>query len=103
MPCICHKATWFVNKTESQILDYLVQETSIQANNTANNRAKLICRPDLRTSSTVVGLVGVVIIVSVLSVVFLTDVPIFLKHLKGVVTGNYDMLYKGRLKTVKKK
>jgi len=103
MPCICHKATWFVNKTEDQIIDYLVRETAIQANNTAKNRAKLICHSDLRTSSTVVGLVGAVIIVSVLCVVFMTDVPIFLKHLKGVVTSNYEMLYKGRLKKVKKK
>jgi len=84
--------------TESQIIDYLVLETAIQANNTAKNRAKLISRPDPRKSSTVVGLVGAVIIVSVLGVVFLSDVPTLLIHLKGAVTNNHEMLYKGRLR-----
>jgi len=89
--------------TESQIIDYLVNETMIQANNTAKNRAKLISRPDTRTSSTVVGLVGAGIVVSVLVIVFLSDVPTLLIHLKGAVTNNYKMLYKGTVRHLRKK
>jgi len=79
--------------TQAQILTHLEKETAIQVNKTARYRAKYECRADPRTSSKVLGLIGITIVVSVAGVIVLMDIRIVLIHLRAAISKNYKLFH----------
>jgi len=92
MPCLCNHNRTFTNMTHDQIIEYLKKETAIQANQTSRSLNKLRSRSDPRTSSFVVGLVGIGTIAGILGIVILWDMPTLVKHFVAALTNIHELL-----------
>jgi len=94
MPCLCNHDRAFTNMTQDQIIAYLINETAIQANQTSRSLNKLRSRSDPRTSSSVMGLVGIGTIAGILCIVILWDIPTLVKHFVAALTNRHEMLFR---------
>ena len=94
MPCLCNHNRTFTNMTHDQIIEYLIQETAIQTNQTSRSLNKLRSRTDPRTSSFVMGLVGIGTIAGILGIVILWDMPTIVKHFVAALTNRHEVLYR---------
>lgn len=82
MPCVDYENKTWVNWTQKQIIEQLIQTTKIQANVTKAAMNKKISRPDARTSSKVVGLSGAIILIVVFSCILFLDMSTLCRHCK---------------------
>jgi len=94
MPCLCVINKTWTNLTQEQIIEQLTKELTISKNSTSRSHNKLISRSDPRQSSTVVGLVGSALIVSVFGFLLFTDIPVIIRHLRAAVTGQRELLWR---------
>jgi len=95
MPCLCVINKTWTNLTQEQIIEQLTKELTISKNSTSRSQNKLISRSDPRQSSTVVGLVGSALIISVFGFLLFTDIPVIIRHLRAAVTGQRELLWRG--------
>ena len=95
MPCMCVENKTWTNLTQGQIIEYLINELTIPKNATSRSQNKLICRSDPRQSSTVVGFIGLVLVVGVFGLMFISDIPTLIRHLRAAATGQHDLLQRG--------
>ncbi|XP_052820229.1 P-selectin-like [Mya arenaria] len=85
MPCICYNNYSWTGLSQDEITQLLIRETTIQKKNTSRYLARLSCREDPRSSSTVVGVVGTAIIGGIFLMIFLADVPTLYKHIREAI------------------
>ncbi|KAH3822713.1 hypothetical protein DPMN_124503 [Dreissena polymorpha] len=81
MPCICYNKT-FTGLTEEQIIDQLIQNTSIDTRNTTMALSKLSCRRDDRPFCVITGYVAIGVIGGMLLLVVLSDLPRLIRHFR---------------------
>jgi len=103
MPCLCVLNQTWVNLTQSQILEYLTKELHIPKNSTALAKNKLRSRSDSSQYSTSLGVVGSVLICILFGLLFLSDIPLLILHIRVAVTGRPELIRQLRRETRKKK
>jgi len=94
MPCICVKNKTWSNMTQGQIIEYLTNELTLPKNSTSLSQYKLKSRSDPRQSSTMIGLVGSALICGVFGLLFITDIPALIRHLRAAITGQQELLWR---------
>jgi len=103
MPCACVANKAWGNLTQPQILEYLTKELRIPQNETGQAKNKLISRSDLRQSSTNLGIVGSALLCVMFGLLFLSDVPYLILHIRATCTGRPDLIRQLERKALKKK
>ena len=103
MPCLCVRNKTWVNLTQSQIQEYLINELHISNNSTALAKNKLRSRSDPRQNSTILGIAGSALICILFVVLFLSDMPFLILQIRVAVTGRPELIRQLRRETMKKK
>ena len=103
MPCLCVKNKTWVNLTQLQIQKYLIKELLIPKNETGLAKNKLISRTDSRQSSVIMGIVGAAFLCGMFGLLFLSDVPYLILHIRATWTGRPDLIRQLERKALKKK
>ena len=102
MPCLCVKNKEWGNLTQHQILEYLTKKLHITTNATGLAKNKLISRSDPRESSKTMGIVGVALIFGMFGLMFLSDIPPLILHIRATFTGRPDLIRQLERKALKK-
>ena len=103
MPCACVANKAWGNLTQPQILEYLTKELRIPQNETGQAKNKLISRSDLRQSSTNLGIVGSALLCVMFGLLFLSDVPYLILHIRATWTGRPNLIRQLERKALKRK
>ncbi|XP_052820086.1 uncharacterized protein LOC128245907 [Mya arenaria] len=73
MPCICYTGQEWTNLSQSEIINILVKNLTINTKETSLNRYRYKCRPDSRESSANIGRFATAVMIVIVGVVVLAD------------------------------